>query len=136
MRRWVAVLKELGTHCGGLAIAGASARTNTDDSEWQNLHMSPFEGMSDIGDGQSAIKARPPLCSEPFRHSKITPPIRHSWYRIVFYRVFSTNGVLWLHCYSRLVAHLLLEDGFGRRVPIALGCSSVTRHPCPKGSYR
>jgi len=56
LRRWVAVLKELGTHSGGLGAAGSTNASNG-DADWQNLHISPFEGITDGSDAQLAIKA-------------------------------------------------------------------------------
>lgn len=49
------MLKELGTHSGGLGAAGSTNASNG-DADWQNLHISPFEGITDGSDAQLAIK--------------------------------------------------------------------------------
>ncbi len=70
LQRWVAVLKELGTHSGGLGAAGAPTAA-CGDADWQNLHLSPFEGITDGTDGQLAIKVRRPAQSREIEQAAV-----------------------------------------------------------------
>lgn len=54
LRRWVAVLKELGTASGGLGPVGSASSGD----DWQQLHLAPFEGIAETsGESSLAIKA-------------------------------------------------------------------------------
>ena len=55
VRRWVSVLTELAALTGGAGGVGAAAAGET---EWQQLHLTPFEAGEQLGTEPLALKAR------------------------------------------------------------------------------